>query len=164
VTEHVIYEVNLELDAETAAEFDPWLNTHIDEMLRLPGFESAELFRDDDSDEAPRTKRTVQYRVRSQSDLDAYLSDQAAAMRTAAEERFSGRFTASRRILTPHGAAPSADPALCRNCRYPLSGQYCSHCGQRANVRLITLWELAKDVVGDVFELDSRLLSACTWC
>ncbi|MGH8166282.1 MAG: DUF3667 domain-containing protein, partial [Woeseiaceae bacterium] len=36
-------------------------------------------------------------------------------------------------------------------------GQYCGRCGQRARGRLISIWELIRDAVGDLFELDSRL-------
>ncbi|MDX1515389.1 MAG: DUF3667 domain-containing protein [Woeseiaceae bacterium] len=45
----------------------------------------------------------------------------------------------------------------CLNCGAPITGQYCGQCGQRANTRLISLWELIRDAFGDLFELDSRL-------
>lgn len=154
----VIYEVNLELEAAIAAEFDRWLDKHIDEMLRLSGFESAQVYSDEGTT-GEVVNRTVQYRVRSEADLDNYLTHHATAMRAEGQDKFSGRFTATRRVLTPVlGPEPAVEAAQsCQNCGYALTGQYCSDCGQRSNVRLITLWELAKDVVGDVFELDSRL-------
>ena len=154
----VIYEVNLEVDGEIVDEFDAWLGTHVGEMLELPGFESAQLFREETTQQTSVAKRSVQYQVRSQADLDEYLDHRAAAMRAQATSEFGDRFAASRRVLTPHGSAPpSTDRAQCQNCENALTGQYCSYCGQRAKVRIITLWELARDVVGDVFELDSRL-------
>ncbi len=45
----------------------------------------------------------------------------------------------------------------CLNCGAHLRGQYCGNCGQRAQQRLISLWELVRDAFGDLFELDSRL-------
>ena len=54
--------------------------------------------------------------------------------------------------------APREPPVeRCLNCGTPLSGQYCSRCGQRARSRLISIWELVRDAFGDLFELDSRL-------
>jgi len=38
-----------------------------------------------------------------------------------------------------------------------LTGQHCSHCGQPAKVRVLSLWGLIKDVLGDVFDVDSRV-------
>ncbi len=55
-------------------------------------------------------------------------------------------------------APPVTDsPDRCLNCGFPLRGQYCGQCGQRATSRLISLWELIRDAFGDLFELDSRL-------
>jgi hypothetical protein len=45
----------------------------------------------------------------------------------------------------------------CLNCGTLLQGQYCARCGQRARGRLISIWELTRDAIGDLFELDSRL-------
>lgn len=50
-----------------------------------------------------------------------------------------------------------ADHPDCLNCGTTLRGQYCGNCGQRAQSRLISLWELMRDAFGDLFELDSRL-------
>lgn len=45
----------------------------------------------------------------------------------------------------------------CLNCGATLAGQYCSSCGQRAGVRIITLWTLTREVIGDLLDVDSRL-------
>ena len=45
----------------------------------------------------------------------------------------------------------------CRNCTAPLTGQYCWRCGQRADSRLISLRRLVGELLGDLFELDSRI-------
>ena len=44
----------------------------------------------------------------------------------------------------------------CRNCRTPLSGEYCSQCGQREGRADRRFLDLAGDIVGDIFDADSR--------
>lgn len=39
----VIYEVNLDLEREIADQYIAWLKPHIQEIINLPGFVSAEL-------------------------------------------------------------------------------------------------------------------------
>jgi len=160
----VIYEVNLSLSPDIADVFDLWLKEHIDDMLAIAGFVSASVYKD----QAPpgvdpdpnQVYRTVQYKVSTREALDDYFRDHAARMRQESMERFGEDLSAQRRILVD-GLEISADTggeqSHCRNCGAPLLGQYCSACGQRGRTRLITLWELVRDVVGDVFELDSRL-------
>lgn len=154
----VIYEVALEIDPEIADDFDEWLRGHVKAMLALPGFESAEVL----VPEGPtrRTGRTVRYRLVDRAALEDYLETHATSMRQEAIDRFGERFSASRKVLeVSESLAGFGEPAQpsCLNCGATLVGQYCSGCGQRARVRLITLWELFRDVVGDLFELDSRL-------
>ena len=45
----------------------------------------------------------------------------------------------------------------CRNCQSPLTGQYCSQCGQREGRPDIQFSEAAGELIGDVFTRDSRL-------
>jgi hypothetical protein len=37
-----------------------------------------------------------------------------------------------------------------------LTGQHCSHCGQRATVRVLSMWGLVRDLLGDITNFDSR--------
>ena len=46
---------------------------------------------------------------------------------------------------------------FCRNCRTPLHGQYCSNCGQREGRPDIRFSEAAGELLGEMFERDSRL-------
>ena len=96
----IVYEVNLELDAAIFAEYRHWLDEHMREIRALPGFVSAELFEPLES-AAAGTRRAlcVQYRLRSEQDLDRYLHEQAPRLRADGETRFGGRFSARRRIL-----------------------------------------------------------------
>ena len=154
----VIYEVNLEADADIAGPFDTWLRDHIADMLQFEGFRSAEIL-DDPSAPAGRVRRIVQYRLRDQAALDDYLANHAPEMRAQGVARFGDRFSASRRVL-PHReefVRGKVSTDNCLNCGEVLTGQHCSHCGQHARVRVLSLWGLTKDVIGDVLDVDSRV-------
>jgi len=154
----VIYEVNLEADADIAGPFDTWLRDHIADMLQFEGFRSAEIL-DDPSAPAGRIRRIVQYRLRNQAALDDYLANHAPQMRMQGVARFGDRFSAERRVL-PHReefVRGKISTENCLNCGEVLTGQHCSHCGQPAKVRVLSLWGLTKDVIGDVFNADSRI-------
>jgi Protein of unknown function (DUF3667)/Domain of unknown function (DUF4286) len=154
----VLYEVSLEADADVAAPFDTWLRDHIADMLQFDGFRSAEIL-DDPSAPAGRIRRVVQYRLRDRAALDDYLANHAPAMMAQGAARFGDRYTAQRRVL-PHreelvrGAVSTEN---CLNCGEVLTGQHCSHCGQPATVRVLSLWSLVKDVLGDLLNADSRV-------
>jgi len=154
----VVYEVGLEADEEIAGPFDTWLRDHIGDILQLDGFQSAEIL-DDESAPAGRIRRIVLYRLRDRAALDEYLSVHAAGMRAAGIAKFGDRFTAERRVLPHreqfvHGAISTEN---CLNCGEVLTGQHCSHCGQPASVRVLSLWGLIRDVVGDILDADSRV-------
>ena len=152
-----VYEVTLSIDRAIVKEFDDWLEQHVLEMLELPGFISAETFRTD-SDAPDRIGRTVQYLLESESALEAYLTGPAGEMRRDGALRFPD-MVVSRRVLRPANAPAQEARSLenCLNCQALLQGQYCARCGQRARGRLISIWELVRDAIGDLFELDSRL-------
>jgi Protein of unknown function (DUF3667)/Domain of unknown function (DUF4286) len=154
----VIYEVNLEADAAIEAAFDTWLRDHIADMLQLPGFRAAEIL-GDRSAPSGRIRRTVQYRLADQASLDAYLAVHAPRMRARGAELFGDRYAADRRILAHREdfISGSVSTENCLNCGEVLTGQHCSHCGQRAQVQVISLWGLIKDFLGDVFDWDSRI-------
>jgi quinol monooxygenase YgiN len=97
---NVVYEVNLRVDAAIAQAYRAWLREHAAQMLRLPGFVSAECFDvAQDEDGSGDVALCVQYRLRDAAALDAYLAGPAAAMRAEAVVRFGGRFRAQRRVL-----------------------------------------------------------------
>lgn len=100
----VVYEVNLDIEAEIRAGYLRWLAGHVDEILALPGFTGAEVFEVVDPAPAPgRAGFCVQYRLRDAAALDTYLRHHAPRLRAEGEARFGGRFRASRRVLQPHG-------------------------------------------------------------
>lgn len=127
-------------------------------MLALPGFIEANNFDPESTDDGRRV-HTVQYVLSDQQALDHYLENDAERMRAPALARFgdSLRSTRSVRAVTKSGETSDSEDNDCLNCHVAVTGQYCWNCGQRSNTRLISLFELLKDAVGDMFELDSRL-------
>ena len=100
----VIYEVNLRVDRDIAQAYAVWLTGHIDQMLEFEGFESATWLEREPGMEGAHGDSelwTIQYRVRTREDLERYLVEGAAKMRGDGLEHFSGRFEATRRVLTP---------------------------------------------------------------
>ena len=53
-------------------------------------------------------------------------------------------------------AAPDAE--RCANCQTPLTGAFCAHCGQKAKPLDPTVRELAADTLGEVTDVDGKLL------
>ena len=152
----VTYEVNLVPEPSIEDDFDEWLDAHVVDMLRLPGFLTAVVRRAEDADGG--IQRTVQYELRDREALDAYLRDHAARMRQHGIDRFGERFRASRRILDHgHRLSAAGSDGGCANCDAPLAGQYCAVCGQRSRARMITLWQLLREVSEVLTTLDSRL-------
>ena len=96
----VVYEVNIDLDADIEAEYRAWLRHHVAEILALPGFLDARVF--DVLEPAPAPGRVglcVHYRLRDVAALQAYFDQHAARLREDGLARFGGRFSASRRVL-----------------------------------------------------------------
>ena len=158
----LLYQVDIELDPAIAGEFDAWVPGHVDDILRISGFAHADILVRDEVADGPRKgwqRRSVHYRVREKAQLDTYLNEHAPAMRAQAVERFGEHAIFERRTLTQSAHRTPGEVRLeyCQNCGAVLSGQYCAACGQRARVRIISLWHLIREAVGDLTHLDSRL-------
>ena len=156
--ETVLYEVNLDAEAGIEGPFDTWLRDHIADVLQFDGFLSAEVLDDATAPEG-RIRRIVQYRLRNQAALEEYLREHAPRMRAQGVEKFGERYTATRRVLAHReefirGAFSTEN---CLNCGEVLRGQHCSHCGQRAKVRVLSLGTLLRDLLGDLTNFDSRI-------
>jgi hypothetical protein len=105
----LVYEVNLAVDAEVAEAFAAWLPGHVAELLALPGFLAAEIFRvEEPAPPAGEVALSVRYRLRDRAALDAYLRDHAARLRADGIARFGGRFQATRRVLSATGPTSPA--------------------------------------------------------
>ncbi len=100
----ILYEVNLRVKVSRAEEFTLWLKQHIQQMLQVEGFVSAELLeQEEEEEEAPPTQRqlVVHYRLKSLDHLHSYLQNQAPQMRQEGLDLFGSDFSATRRVLLP---------------------------------------------------------------
>jgi hypothetical protein len=48
-------------------------------------------------------------------------------------------------------------PVDCQNCGAALAGRYCSACGQKADVTIVSLGRLLAEAIGDLYNFDSRM-------
>jgi len=55
---------------------------------------------------------------------------------------------------TPEHAASTAE--TCLNCSAPLSGNYCTECGQQARLKGLSFWLLLRELVEDIWDVDSK--------
>jgi hypothetical protein len=93
----ILYEVRIAVDREVAVEYRSWLEAHIQEILALPGFECAELLREEGTTE--RCIFVTHYWLRDRDALEGYMRDHAPRLRADGMQRFGGRFAAERRVL-----------------------------------------------------------------
>ena len=96
----VLYEVNLAVKKSIIADFEVWLQDHVNQMLKIDGFESAQIFKVEE-DEQDYKSLTVVYRLKDRECLETYFSTKAAEMREDGLKKFSNNFKATRRILHP---------------------------------------------------------------
>jgi len=96
----VLYEVNLSVDAGVAEDYRAWLAEHVREILALPGFVSAQVWRvSEPSPPADREQWCVQYILIDRQALQHYLDVHAPRLRATGTARFANRFSATRRVL-----------------------------------------------------------------
>lgn len=96
----VEYEVGIELPASLADSYLPWLASHVAQMLALPGFLDAAVWRiEQPAPPAGRMALCVRYRLESPAALDRYLVEFAPAMRADGLARFGTQVSFSRRVL-----------------------------------------------------------------
>jgi hypothetical protein len=50
----------------------------------------------------------------------------------------------------------ATEPTRCRNCRAPVDGRFCGHCGQETDLRLPTLREFLREAAGRYVAFDGR--------
>lgn len=95
----VTYEVNLNVDKALEAEYATWLRKHINDMLMLPGFISANCFRVNEPVMTGQVSWSVHYQLENQAALEQYFIEHADRMRADGVQHFGQRFNASRRVL-----------------------------------------------------------------
>ncbi len=96
----IVYEVNLAVEGGVLDEYRAWLAAHVEEILAIAGFTGATTWTVTDPPAAAGTVNLcVQYALRDDAALAAYLRDHAPRLRADGIARFEGRFSAERRVL-----------------------------------------------------------------
>lgn len=113
---HIVYEVNVEVDAVLADDYRAWMDVHVREMVSLPGFLGARIHNLlAPAPDAGRQAMCVQFYLRDAPALDAYLRDHAMRFRASSLEQFGNRFRTTRRVMRhavtmDREASPPQDP------------------------------------------------------
>ncbi len=154
----LIYEVECTLDPDIVADYDAWLPGHARDVLACAGFLGA-IIEAPETSQGQRQRRRVRYRIESTAAFDQYLENDATRLRTETAQRFGARVECERLVLKPlQELTPAArEPRRCLNCRTPVTGNYCAHCGQAADVHVLSMREVAGDVTHSLLHLDSRV-------
>lgn len=95
----IIYEVNLLIHKDIFAIFQQWLKSHVQLMLKIPGFIQAEILKSIRQTTDDYEALIVQYKIESQQALEHYFLHFANLMRQEAIDQFGDKFSAERRIL-----------------------------------------------------------------
>jgi hypothetical protein len=152
----VIYEVTFACDPAVDRELGGWLQGHVGAVLELPGFTGARILDVAPTAEGERPRHTVHYTLTDRAALEEYFASPAGRVDEVVAERFGDAVRVERRVLNASGYHEPAPPR-CLNCGHLLHGQYCGICGQRSSSRLISLWGLVAEGLGDLLDMDSRL-------
>lgn len=91
----VVYEVNLDIEPAIYEDFFLWLQGHMAELISLPGFSKAIVYKDASSGH----QLSIQYHLTSMDALDHYSTHHAPRLKAEAEQKYPGQFKAWRRIL-----------------------------------------------------------------
>jgi hypothetical protein len=104
----VIYEVNLEIEAEIERDFSLWLKDHIHEILQFEGFVQAKWFtRNPEDENKPKNLIfwTIHYYLKDRKSLENYFEKHASRMRQEGMDHFGKQFKSNRRILEEFSGA-----------------------------------------------------------
>lgn len=91
----VVYEINIELDSSIYDDFMLWNQGQMVELIALPGFKKAVVFTQKDNPYS----LSVQYHLKNMDALEHYAANHVPKLRAEAENRYPGKFKATKRIL-----------------------------------------------------------------
>lgn len=88
----IIYEVQIKINQSVLSDYKSWLESHIEEILKIEGFIKAELLEEMKN---PNCLKVLYY-LRSQEDLDHYFKFHAPQLRNDGIKKFEGKFEITR--------------------------------------------------------------------
>ncbi len=141
-------------DGDPAA-LDAWLRDHVADVLQVPGVRGASILHPEP--ESPGVwRRTVYYRLCSPEVLGAI---RVAGPDWPESGGLDAPGTTGVELLLSSDDFAAGAPSTenCRNCGEVLLGQHCAHCGPRADVAVLSLYALTRDLAGDLFSWDARI-------
>lgn len=96
----ILYNVTVSLNPKVEKDWLQWVQEeHIPDMLATKKFISAQLVRINDDQQQPTGNYAVQYKAENQSQMDAYLKEDAARLRGKTAARFGDKVLAYRTFL-----------------------------------------------------------------
>ncbi len=94
----VYYEVSIDVEAATFAEYLAWLDEHVKKILAIPGFCGADIAKKL-STQAGKENVMVTYTVDTMENLNRYLEGHAIVLREEAIKQFGDKIKITRRIF-----------------------------------------------------------------
>ena len=91
-----VYEVSIQLDSKLTESYLAWLKGHVEEMLKLPCFQTADIFI---GEEGPKNLIRVHYSYKEPKDFQNYLDQYAEQMRAQLPEIFKNQLEFERALL-----------------------------------------------------------------
>ena len=101
----LIYEINIEVSASIADEFEQWLQSYIQRALELRGFLKADFYQRNPQDEeqSPLIKLwTIHFTLKDRQSYEDYVSGLSIQIQKEVTARFQDKYSATRRLLGLH--------------------------------------------------------------
>jgi len=153
-----LYESMYVVATDVREDFENWLHEFQRRSQQEPGIEDARGYEMDQDDDG-FLRFVFRFRATDDHAMDTLIDGHFRDSDGELAELFGDDVATTSRVLREDDSRDilSVDNPDCLNCGTRLRGQYCGHCGQRSRNRLISIWQLLQEAVGDLFELDSRL-------
>lgn len=94
-----LYIVHVHVHHDAVSEWEPYMHTHMEELLATGCFTQAILTRVPEADRDGTSGYRVLYHALDEAALERYLTHHAPALKRDHQERFEGRVEATREIL-----------------------------------------------------------------
>lgn len=94
-----LYIVHIHVQHDAVSEWEPYMSSHMEDLLATGCFQQAILARAPQQDRADAKGYRILYHALDEEALEHYLMHHAPALKRNHQERFEGRVEASREIL-----------------------------------------------------------------